>query len=592
MAVAVVGLTTPAYATTVEDTFEVDIDVTGNGSVDGEGSYEAGDTVTLTATPAAGQVWGGWTSTELEWIGARVTTFTMPAGDVDLDTSFRPQMASLKEVYRDYFNVGNIYSGNATYAAGSPNSSTVERHYSIMTAENNMKPDQLLPNNNISPTTGAFTFTYGNADTFVNQTLARGMEVHGHVLVWHSQSPPRLNTGATGGTRDQAQANMRRYIESVLTHFSGRVTSWDVVNEAFVDELAEFDPATDDWRDYLRGGPRGGQSNWYTAYANGTDPAAGESASDFLYDAFVYAREFGPEAKLEYNDFNVFQSEGKAEAIIAMVTDLNARYAAENPDDPRQLVETIGMQSHNYINQTPAFACTDSRLPELSDDAVAEWQPGACSDFASVERSIQLITEAGFTANISELDLQVWEAYNGQPEGDSVAGYRDLTDPSVKDRISRPPFTYWVGKIDNRAELEAIQAQRFAEYFAVYKEYSQDIDRVTFWGLTDRLSWRATHNPLIFNSDFSEKLGAAAVADPEGWLGLQQQITDTSTLSGTIADVDAMNLRSYTYTARSIAAVRVAQGRAERIVARGGTQADVNAANAALLAAIEALVPR
>lgn len=593
VAVAVVGLGTPAYGTTVEETFEVDIDVTGNGSVSGEGSYEPGDTVTLTATPAAGQVWAGWTSTELEWIGARVGSFTMPAADVDLETTFRPQMASLKNVYSDYFDVGNIYSGNATYAPGSLNSATVERHYSVMTAENNMKPDQLLPNNNINPTTGAFTFSYGNADRFVDETLARGMKVHGHVLVWHSQSPPRLNTGATGGTRDLAEANMERYIESVLDHFSGRIASWDVVNEAFVDEISEFDPETEDWRDYLRGGPRGGQSNWYSAYANGTDPAAGEDVSDFLYDAFVLAREHGPEATLEYNDFNVFQSEGKAQAIIAMATDLNERYAAEHPDDPRRLVETIGDQAHNYIAQTPAFSCSDlTRLPELVDDAAEEWQPGACSNDASVERSIQLITEAGFTVSISELDLFVWEVYNGQPEGDSVAGYRDLTDPSVKDRISRPGFTYWEGKITNRAELEAIQAQRYAEYFAVFKKYSQDIGRVTFWGLNDRLSWRATHNPLIFNSDFSEKLSAAAVADPEGWLGLAQPVTDTSTLSETVDAVDELNLRGYAYSGRSLAAVRVAVGRADRILARGGTQADINAATIALLDAIEALEPR
>ncbi|WP_380166873.1 endo-1,4-beta-xylanase [Jannaschia sp. R86511] len=593
MAVAAVGLTAPAQGTTVEDTFEVDIDVDGTGSVSGEGSYAAGDTVTLTATPGAGQVWGGWTSEELEWIGARVAQFTMPAGDVDLDTSFRPRMDSLKETYEDYFAVGNIYSGPQTYAAGSPNSATVERHYNIMTAENNMKPDQLLPNNNIDPVTGDFRFTFGQADAFVNQSLARGIDVHGHVLVWHSQSPARLNSGATGGTRDLAEANMERYVDAVLDHFSGRITSWDVVNEAFVDEISQFDPATEDWREYLRGGPRGGQSNWYSAYANGTDPAAGEDVSDFIYDAFVLAREGAPEATLEYNDFNVFQSEGKAEAIIAMATDLNERYAAEYPDDPRPLVEALGDQSHNYIAQTPAFACSDlTRLPDLVDDAAEEWQPGACSDDASVERSIQLITDAGLRVSISELDLFVWEVYNGQPEGDSVANYLDLTDPAGKDRISRGEFDYWVGKIDNRAELEAIQAQRFAEYFAVFKKYSQDINRVTFWGLTDRNSWRATHNPLLFNSDFSEKLAASASADPEGWLGLDQPITDTSTLSETVADVAEMDLRGGTYTARSLVAVRLAQRQADRLMATGGTQADVNAATEVLLDAVEALVPR
>ncbi|QVI66001.1 endo-1,4-beta-xylanase [Cellulomonas fengjieae] len=586
---AAVGLAAPASAV-ADTTFDVDIRVSGPGKVTGEGSYEAGDTVQLTATPARSHVWGGWTSAELDWIGARVDSFTMPAGDVVLETTFRRQMAPLKEVYRDYFDVGNIYSNPGTYQAGSPASETIARHYNVMTAENNMKPDQLLPNDNIDPVTGAFTFDFSAADAFVDQTLARGMKVHGHVLVWHGQSPPRINSGTTGGTRAQAKANMERYIKEVLTHFRGRTVSWDVVNEAFVDGLAEFDPETQDWRDFLRGGPNGGFSNWYNAYANGADTAAGEHPADFLYDAFVYARTYGPETRLEYNDFNVFQSEGKAQAIIAMATDLNARYAAEHPEDPRPLVEALGMQSHNYINQTPAFACSDlTRLPRLVEDSAQEWQPGACSDEASVERSIQLIIEAGFSVSISELDLQVWEAWNGQPEGDDRSAYRDLTDPSVKDRISRGEFDYWVGKIENRAELEAIQAQRFAEYFAVYKKYSTDINRVTFWGLTDQLSWRSTHNPLIFNSDFSEKLGAAAVADPEGWLGIRKPITDTSALEETVAQAEALDLRGHTYTGKSLGAVKKALGGAKAALAKGASQAKVNEATAALVAAVAAL---
>ncbi|MGW6129110.1 endo-1,4-beta-xylanase [Cellulomonas sp. NPDC055163] len=590
---AAVGLAGPAQGAVADETYDVEIHVAGRGTVAGEGSYEAGETVELTAAPGRHQVWGGWTSDELGWIGARVDSFTMPAGDVVLDTTFRRQMAPLKDVYRDHFDVGNIWSGPQTYEPGSPNEATVARHYDVMTAENAMKPDQLLPNENIDPETGDFTFDFTAADAFVDETLERGMDVHGHVLVWHGQSPARINSGPTGGTREQARSNMERYIEQVLTHFQGRAVSWDVVNEAFVDGLEEFDPATQDWRDFLRGGPNGGQSLWYSAYANGLNASAGESPADFLYDAFVFARTYAPEVRLVYNDFNVFQSEGKGEAIVAMAQDLNARYAADHPQDPRLLVETIGLQSHNYINQTPAFACSDhTRLPGLSDDAAEEWRPGACSDTASVERSLQLITEAGMTADISELDLQVWEAWNGQPEGDDRSQYRDLTDPSVADRISRDEFTYWVGKITNRAELEAIQAQRFAEYFAVYKAYSTDINRVTFWGLTDELSWRSTHNPLIFNSDFSEKLAAAAVADPERWLGVRAPITDTSALAEAVAAAEALDLRGHTYTGTSVAAVKKALGRAQAVLARGGSQAKVNDATAALVDAVAALETR
>ena len=276
---------------------------------------------------------------------------------------------------------------------------------------------------------------------------------------------------------------------------------------------------------------------------------------------------------------------GRAFTRFGPVNLRNARHA----EDPRPLVESIGMQSHNYINQTPAFACSDlTHLPTLVNDAAAEWQPGACSDDASVERSLQMITEAGFSASISELDLQVWEAWNGQPEGDDRSLYRDLTDPSVKDRISRDGFTYWVGKITNRAELETIQAQRFAEYFAVYKKYSTDINRVTFWGLTDQMSWRSTHNPLIFNSDFSEKLGASAVANPERWLKVRGPITDTSALEATVAEARALDLRAY--TPRTAAAVRGALAQATAVLRWGSPQGQLNAVGAALGAAIRARV--
>ena len=496
----------------------------------------------------------------------------------------------LKDVYSDYFKVGNIYSGQQTYEDGSPNWAQVERHYNIMTAENIMKPDQLLPNANINTATGEWTFNFGPADYFVDESRERGIDVHGHVLVWHSQSPSKIYGLESEDPHAQAKANMERYIKEVLTHFKGRIVSWDVVNEAFVDGLDTFDPATQNWEDFLRGNPNDySYSGWYDAYTMDMDEEAGERPGDFIYDAFVFARKYGPEAKLEYNDFNVFQSEGKAKAILAMATELNERYAAEYPEDERQLIEGIGLQSHNYINQTPAFACSDlTRLPGLVDEDAAEWQPGACSDHASVERSLQLITEAGFTASVSELDLQVWEAWNAEPQGTN-GPYYDLDDSAAADLISKPGFTYWVGKIDKRTELEAIQAQRFAEYFAVYKKYSQDLDRVTFWGLTDALNWRRNHNPQLFNGDFSQKLSAPAVADPEEWLGVRKPITDTSRLLQAIDEAEAVDLRGKHYTGKTLGAFKGALVRAKAVVRVERSQAAVNKASAELVEATAGL---
>ncbi len=113
---------------------------------------------------------------------------------------------------------------------------------------------------------------------------------------------------------------------------------------------------------------------------------------------------------------------------------------------------------------------------------------------------------------------------------------------------------------------------------------------MTFWGLTDQLSWRSTHNPLIFNSDFSEKLGAAAVANPEKWLGVRKPITDTSRLEAIVEQAEDLDQRAY--TAKSAAKVKAALHKAEHVLAESAPQRAVNDATTALTAAIAQLQRR
>lgn len=106
-------------------------------------------------------------------------------------------------------------------------------HHNVATAGNAMKPDALQPTKN--------NFTFTAADTIVDKVLAEGMQMHGHVLVWHQQSPAWLNTttDADNNTiplgRDEALMNLQTHIQTVMEHFGDKVISWDVVNEAMSD---------------------------------------------------------------------------------------------------------------------------------------------------------------------------------------------------------------------------------------------------------------------------------------------------------------------------------------------------------------------
>ncbi|MDQ0252818.1 endo-1,4-beta-xylanase [Evansella vedderi] len=403
---------------------------------------------------------------------------------------------SLWKTYENYFEMGNIYSGPGNLDPSNTRGLLTSTHFNSLTAENHMKPSLLSFGG--AGEEGTFRIYEGSdhvSDQFVREAQENGITVHGHVLVWHGQSPNWLNGGTNGDyTREQARENMERYIKTVVEHFDtyypGVVTSWDVVNEAFVDGVSTI-PEDANWKDYLR---QGNQSGWYKAYSNGM--VEGEDPSDFIYDAFVFARKY-TDAKLFYNDFNMYQ-DGKSKLTAMMVKELNERYKKEYPEDPRQLIEGVGMQSHNYIMDTPP---------------------------SSVENGILNLLEAGVDLIISELDLFAWFPWNAQPTGNSFAGYMDLRDRGIEHIIgsqgTEEQRNYWIDRgITNGSEIEVIQAEIFAEYFRIYKNYAASIDRVTFWGLNDMQSWRRGHNPLLWNSDFSPKDAFYAVSDPEGYLGV------------------------------------------------------------------------
>ena len=357
------------------------------------------------------------------------------------------RLPSLAEVYSDFFIFGNILEPHEIN-----NIETVNmflHHYRVVTAENSMKPGPI--------SSGPGVFSLDNADRLVDWAIENDIYVHGHVLVWHSQSAPWLTNHPNGDplTRDEARDNMELYINTVAGHFRGRIRTWDVVNEI-------FDGGTgipEDWRDpdVIRT-----NSAWYIAFSNGADPSLGESGADFVYDAFVFARLADPYAILYYNDYNETQG-WRREVMAMMAEDLNERWRHDprNTDPDRLLVEGLGMQSHYWVDN-------------LNVD--------------EVHQTLRRFIDAGVQVSITELDIPLG-TFSNQHDGS------DLSD-----------------------EQALVQAMLYAELFEVYKRYANYIDRVIVWGKADPQSWRAAGLPLMFDRLFQAKPAFYAVLDPRGFL--------------------------------------------------------------------------
>lgn len=353
-------------------------------------------------------------------------------------------LPSIADTYKDYFLIGNVMG--PAQITDADTTAMYKYHYNLVTAENEMKPQYLSSEKGV--------YNYTNADALVDWAETNNIKVHGHALVWHSQSAPWLTSDAEGKalTRAEAKSNLEEYINNVAGHYKGKVISWDVVNEA-------FDGGTDiptDWKTVLRK-----DSPWYIAYENGADESIGESGADYIYDAFVFTRLVDPEAILYYNDYNETDA-WKREAMALMTEDLNEQWKTDprNTEPDRLLVERLGMQSHFWTDNL---------------------------DVNDVEASIVRFARTGAEIGITELDIP-YGSYSNQHSG-------LLTE-----------------------DEEIVQAKLYAQLFEVYKKYASNIERITFWGKADSQSWRSFGSPVLFDRAFAAKPAYHAVIDPEGYL--------------------------------------------------------------------------
>jgi len=395
-------------------------------------------------------------------------------------------LTSLKDTFSDYFMFGNVMNPKQT--TDTETTAMFLNQYNVVTPENCMKPDTLTKAKDV--------YNFDDADTFVDWAQANGLAIHGHTLVWHSQSATWLTTGKDNKplTRAEARTNMENYINKVAGRYAGRIHSWDVVNEA-VNNSVHSIPT--DWRSELRAAT-GDTSPWYKAYANGADADKGESGGDYIYDAFVFARIADPNAILYYNDYNETEP-GKCATIAMMVEALNEQWKSDerNTQPGRLLIEGIGMQAHYW-----------------TDTIKAE----------EVDATIKRYAETGALVSVSELDIP-FGTYS----------------------------TYRIRKEEPNEEELKVQADLYRQMFEVYLKYAENIERVTIWGKSDSQSWRGEGYPLLFNGYFEAKPAFYSVIEAGAAAEKPAQIDQSSVDELTAQEPDEVTVSDENGSADDIA---------------------------------------
>lgn len=252
--------------------------------------------------------------------------------------------ASLYQAYTPYFIIGAAI--NSWNTADPDYAAFIGRHFNSITAENEMKPMNVLDlqktleiGDNIHTVQN-----YTKVDQLLSFARDHGIRVRFHVLCWHGQTPvwfftegwqdiPFRTIMEKGfdqvpfASRDVMLKRQEAYIRDVMTHvntcFPGVVYCWDVVNEA-------IDPA--------QGAPGGyrTKSPWYQVLGEEFIPAAFRAAQKYK----------APDQMLFYNDYDCFHEE-KTRAIVELLKKLKAE----------DLVDGMGMQGHMSMDHPDAADC-------------------------------------------------------------------------------------------------------------------------------------------------------------------------------------------------------------------------------------------
>ena len=291
-----------------------------------------------------------------------------------------------------------------------------------------------------------------------------GVQMRGHVLTWHSQTPDGFfaenytpvyeddtkNKITNLVTPEVMTARHEWYIKTVLKCVDDwekannyrAIWAWDVVNEAMADDAGKTYTGND--QNWLRGSTagtkdkspdNGGGSRWYQIYKN----------EEFIVNAFRFANAYAPkDVKLCYNDYNEYwdaPEHYKTSAIEHIVSCIkNGEAQTINGKSVAPRFDVIAMQSH-----------------------VSPTWPGVAGYESALKRFLALAD-----VHVSEIDFS--------------------------------------------AETQAIGAQAWAEYFTMLQKYGKKysgthkVTNVTIWGVNNENSWinpskpggKKTY-PLLFN---------------------------------------------------------------------------------------------
>ncbi|GAB3106844.1 endo-1,4-beta-xylanase [Streptomyces calidiresistens] len=275
----------------------------------------------------------------------------VPHVNIKLPPHSHAKFDRLRWAAPDGFHVGTAVAGGGHHLEQDyPDPFTFDKKYRKILGKqfNSVSPENQMKWDFIHPERDRYRFE--ETDAIIDFAERHRQVVRGHTLLWHSQNPEWLEEGDF--TADELREILRDHITTVVGRYAGRIQQWDVANEIFDEE----------------GQLRTRENIWIRELGPG-----------IVADAFRWAHEADPEAKLFFNDYNVESVNAKSDAYYALVQELLA-----------EGVPVHGFAVQGHLSTRYGF-------------------PG------DLERNLQRFDELGLETAVTELDVRMDLPASGRP---------------------------------------------------------------------------------------------------------------------------------------------------------------------------------
>ena len=237
-----------------------------------------------------------------------------------------------------------------------PYTNIVKSQFSFLTIDGEANWDTFNPKPNV--------YNYTKADKLMAFAKANNMPVQIHHLLWGEEAflPDWLKNGDYSKT--QLLNIIHGYINNVVGHFKGQVEVWSVANEVFSRAQHIY-----------------GLSDWFADHTGG--------GTTYVNDAFIWAHQSDPNAKLILNDFNNETENSVSNAEYNYIKEAKASGVP---------IDGIGMQMHINASDPPTVSAMVANMQRFYAIGV----PTYITEF-----DVNLNTVKGSSSYKNQLDAQI-----------------------------------------------------------------------------------------------------------------------------------------------------------------------------------------